>query len=274
MRTMDYSLAFLTAPELDPISAIQVAHQAGYQKVGLRLIPATAAEQDYPLLHSRPLAISVKQALADTGMTIGDIELIWLKPETRISDYAPLLEQASYLGAENIIVIADDPVTSRLEDHLSGLCAMTTPYGIHLNLEAIPWTALNNLKAAMDIVNAINNPNCHLLIDSLHFYRMHSSLETLKHIHPEKIGIMQVCDAPHSLNQQQYQNPRDEAKHGRLFPGDGELALAPLAQQLTQIKTVSIEVPNVHYWSQYPAMQRAKIALEKTKKVFQDVYTA
>lgn len=76
------SLAFLTTFDVGSVEAVRVAAAAGYQMVGLRILPAaTSGEADYPLLTDDRLLADVRSALADTGLTIGDVEIIRLKPE-------------------------------------------------------------------------------------------------------------------------------------------------------------------------------------------------
>lgn len=76
------SLAFLTVFDIGPLEAIRVAAAAGYDMVGVRLLPAAAAgEPDYPLLTDDALLADVKRALADHAIRVGDVEIIRLKPE-------------------------------------------------------------------------------------------------------------------------------------------------------------------------------------------------
>jgi hypothetical protein len=64
-----YSLSFLTVPDLEPADAIRVAAETGYERVGLRLLPAAASGEGlYPILTDPSVLKEAQAALADTGM--------------------------------------------------------------------------------------------------------------------------------------------------------------------------------------------------------------
>lgn len=260
-----FSLAFLTVPDLSPLAAVEVAYAAGYQKLSVRLLPATDVEPTYPLLHDRLLARTIKHKLDDYGLALGEVELIWLTAEMDVQAFLPLFEQMAYLGARDVVVLSKDTHMPRMVEHLSLLAQLAAPFGIHLQLEAIPWTGLNQLENAIHILEQVKQPHCHLMIDSLHFYRMHhGGLDTLKAA-SAYVTHVQLCDASNQFQPAHYQDLRDEAKTGRLFPGDGELALRPLLAQCASDVTLSLEIPNRDYLSTYTALERAQRALIKTK---------
>jgi len=50
MNERVFSLAALTVLELSPPEMVEVAARAGYNHVGLRLVPATPEEHHFPLM--------------------------------------------------------------------------------------------------------------------------------------------------------------------------------------------------------------------------------
>ena len=104
--TRQFGLAFLTVADLPPGEAIRVAAETGYSTVGLRLLPAAAdGEGPYPILTDRAVLAEARSALADTGMKVGDVEIVRLKPDTRVDAFLPFLECAQALVSGSTIVL-------------------------------------------------------------------------------------------------------------------------------------------------------------------------
>ena len=71
------SLAFLTLPDTPPAEVVQAAADAGFQAVGLRLLPAApGTEADYPLLSDDAVLVQTLSALRDTGLFVADVEIV------------------------------------------------------------------------------------------------------------------------------------------------------------------------------------------------------
>jgi hypothetical protein len=88
------SLSALTVLELAPPDMVTCARDAGYTHVGLRLIPATPNEPSYETIGDTPVIRETLARLADTGITVLDIEILRLKPDVRVRDFLPVLETA------------------------------------------------------------------------------------------------------------------------------------------------------------------------------------
>jgi sugar phosphate isomerase/epimerase len=89
------------------------------------------------------------------------------------------------------------------------------------------------------VVKRANRANTHILIDVLHVFRSRSNIELFNSIKPTLLGPVQLCDAP-------AQPPDDlvaEARTRRLVPGQGELDLAALIEELPFGLAYGIEVP-------------------------------
>lgn len=52
---------------------------------------------------------ATEKRLKDTGVNLLDVEFFWIKPDTKIRDFAPYLEAAARLGAGNLLAGAADP---------------------------------------------------------------------------------------------------------------------------------------------------------------------
>jgi hypothetical protein len=82
-----FSLAHLTVLGLSPPAMIEVAEQAGYSFVGLRLQPVTPEEPKYELHRDVHLLQEAKHALASSRVRVLDVELIRLTPTFNVHDY-------------------------------------------------------------------------------------------------------------------------------------------------------------------------------------------
>lgn len=99
------SLAFLTILDVGPVEAVRIAAATGYQMVGLRILPAAARDEpDYPLMTDDRLLAEVVAAMNDTGVTIGDVEIIRLKPQNDWDLFARFVARCAALGARHVLV--------------------------------------------------------------------------------------------------------------------------------------------------------------------------
>jgi len=78
--THPISLAHLTVLDLPPPQMIRLAASLGYDRVGLRLIRVTDTSPGYPLMDDPALLRDTRAALAETGVTVQDIEFLRLTP--------------------------------------------------------------------------------------------------------------------------------------------------------------------------------------------------
>lgn len=237
------SMACLTALNLTPPQLLRVAARAGCASVGVRLLPAAPGGLAYPLMNDRPLLEETLAAMADTGAAVFDLEIIRLDAQFDVGRYVPFFEVGQRLGAKAILVGGDDQERSRLIGNFARLCEAAAPYGLHCDLEFMPWTAVKDLAAAKHVVGQARCPNAGVLIDALHFARSRSRLEDLDDLPREWLHYAQLCDAPG-------ETPADDAglihtaRCERLLPGEGGIDLAALFARLPADLPVSVEIPN------------------------------
>jgi sugar phosphate isomerase/epimerase len=261
-----YSLAFLTVFDLGPVEAIRAAAEAGYDLVGLRLLPAAPTESAYPILTDDAVLAEAQAALKDTGVGVADIEIVRLEPETDVATFAPFFERGRRLGAKNVLVAGDDPEEARLTESFARLARLAAGFGLTVDLEFMPWTWVPNLAIARRIVEAAGEPNGGVLIDALHFDRSGTTLGEVGAMPRERINYVQFCDGPKDYD------PSDAglieiARRARLMPGEGGIDLAGLARAIPGDTVVSVEIPNRALAERLDARSRAALALRTTKAV-------
>ena len=141
-----FSLAALTVLELAPPEMIELAALCGYEKVGLRLLPATPGGVAYRLMDDAPLLRETLRRLELTGVTVADLEVVAFRPETEIASFMPLFEVGARLAAKHILVAAYDPDLARFSDRYQQFCEAAASYGLTSDLEFMPWTSVPDLK--------------------------------------------------------------------------------------------------------------------------------
>ena len=261
-----YSLAFLTVFDLDPGEAVRVAAAAGYDLIGLRMLPAAPTEGSYPLMTDDGVLAETAAALADTGLGVADVEIVRLKPDTEVAAFAPFFARAERLGARNVLVAGDDPEETRLTASFAALARLAAGHGLTVDLEAMPWTRVPSLTVARRVAEATGEPNAGVLVDALHLDRAHTGLDEVRDLPRRLVNYVQFCDGPADYD------PSDAgliavAREARLMPGEGGIDLAGLARAIPRDAVVSIEIPNFELARRMDGAARARLALERTRAV-------
>ncbi len=261
-----YSLAHLTVAELDPLDVVQCAKDTGYDFADLRLIGVVATDRHYPVFGDTPMRRDLIRRLDDTGMRIFDIELIKIVEDTRASQFEALLETAAAIGASRVKAAAYCADMSYVADVLADLCRLAAPYGLVIDLEFMPFSNVKTATAAQALVRRAGAKNIGVLVDALHLSRSGGSVAEVRGLDASLLGYMHLCDAPVAIP------PTlaaiiEEARLGRMFPGEGGLPLVELIAALPQDLTVSIELPMKHLVASVPPLERARHARLAAAKV-------
>jgi hypothetical protein len=90
-----FSLAALTVLELAPPALIDVAAACGYDHVGIRLLPAMAGGIAYPLMEDQGSLKETLARLEATCITVADLEVVAIRPETEIESFAAFSKPAN-----------------------------------------------------------------------------------------------------------------------------------------------------------------------------------
>jgi sugar phosphate isomerase/epimerase len=257
------SLAALTALELDPVEMVRCAAQAGYSHVGLRLVPATPDEPAYDTIGDTPLIRATRAALDDTGVQVLDVEILRLKPETRVADFQPFIETGALLGARHVLIAGNDPDEARLADNFGLTCELAARYGLTANLEPMPWTSVRDIGQAERIIAASGRDDGGIVIDAIHFDRAGSAIGDIASIPPQRFRYGQLCDAP-AARPATIEAILFQARAERLAPGAGDLPLRALIGALPAGIPLSLEVPQQALARTVSAVERARRLLQAT----------
>ncbi|MEH3086889.1 MAG: TIM barrel protein [Xylophilus ampelinus] len=254
----------LTHLELSPPGMVANAAAAGYDALGLRLVPATPQEPRHDSQGDTPLVRETAQRLRDTGLQVLDIEVFRLQPGTRVADCEAALEAGAILGARHVLAAPQDADTRRLGDRLGALCELAAGYGLMVDLEPTPWYEVPTLGAAAAAIAASGRRDVGLVVDPIHWDRAGDTVESVRALDPAFFRYMQLCDAPAA-------RPGDlptlllQARAERLMPGDGGLDLAGLLRAMPPRIPISLEIPMHNLAASVPALERARTMLGKAR---------
>ncbi|MDQ0467692.1 sugar phosphate isomerase/epimerase family protein [Labrys wisconsinensis] len=237
-----FALAPLTFLACPPPELVTLAAGAGYDHVGLRVLPASPGGLAHPLASDPALLRETLARMAATGVGVFDLEVIRIGPGFRLADCTALLELGEALGARAVVVAGDDPDESRLAAGFAAVCEAARPFGLTADLEFMPWTCVPTARAALRIVEAAAEPNGGVLVDPLHVARSATTLADIAAIPAGRLHYAQICDAP-AAAPATVEGLILAARSERLLPGEGDIDLAGLFRILPAGLPVSVEVP-------------------------------
>jgi sugar phosphate isomerase/epimerase len=229
----------LTLLDVAPPRFVEIAADAGFDAVGLRVSPVTGDEVSWPMSPGSPMLAETAARCRDRGIGVLDVETIRLGPAPTVAAWEPVLMTASELGARHLNVFCEDPDLGRLADNFAALAAIAAPYQVRPMVEVMAYHSVRTLAAARAVTG---NTGGGLLIDALHVQRCGVSLDELARLAPEEVAYIQLCDAP---LQAPAERPEIEARTARRLPGAGELPLDRLLAALPDDIPVAVEAPDV-----------------------------
>ena len=254
----------LTAIELPPPALIVAAAESECAAAGIRMIPVVPGGAAYPLMGDAPLMRETLRAIADTGVTVSDLEIAILTPITDVARFRPFLEAGGRIGARHVLVTGYDPDERRLTATFAALCDEAAPFGLTADLEFLPWSNVPDLAAAISIVGAAARPNAGVLIDPLHFARSDSRVEDVARVPRDWLHYWQICDAPRE-RPDTVEGLLHAARAERLYPGEGGLDLVPLLRAMPSDLPISVEIPKAELARTVPGRERVRMAADATR---------
>ena len=255
----ELSLAHLTVLDATPPELVTLAAAAGFRRVGIRLTATpSVGVPPYDMLGDTPMMRETLARMADTGVSVLDVEFLRFEPETPLGIPEGFLEAGAHLGAKYVLVMSTEPEEARTLDRFGELCDRAAPYGLHVCLEFAIYTGVKTLADAARMIRRSGRSNASILVDALHFSRSGGVPADLAHVDPSLFRYAQICDAEPGMPTAAPDLIR-EARTGRLLPGEGVLPLAELVRALPAATPLSVEAP-VRSTAGLPALERARRA--------------
>jgi sugar phosphate isomerase/epimerase len=259
------SLAHFTVMDADPVALIRTGAAAGFDAVGLRIMPPFPTDRIVPVVGDVPLQRRLRAAMQDTGIGILDVEAFWLFPETDIAEWLPALDLAAELRVRHVLTVGNDPDRSRLAKNFGRFCEEAAQRGLRVMLEFIPYSALRGLQDAADLLSEVRPADAGILVDSIHLSRSGGHPDDLARHDPALFTYAHLCDVPAALPPPG--GERDEARGGRLYPGEGGLWLDAFVAAFPPGTPMAIEAPNTARTAALSPEERARLAFAATQRL-------
>lgn len=242
-RKQIISLDQLSLLHLDPCDFIACAASAGFEFVGLRLLPLTPAEEAYcPALVSG-LTERIAERLAVHGVRILDWGVIALSQEFDLKFLESIFRIASSLGAQRCIGNIGELSLDAAGQRLAEIDALAGEFGMTFGLESLPWSTISSIDMAVKFIERCSLRNVRVVVDTLHWFRSMDDVDTLKKIPAELVSLVQISDIRGKACHDLVKVKRD-AREDRLYPGQGDIPLARVLTALPASIPISIEIPS------------------------------
>jgi sugar phosphate isomerase/epimerase len=117
------------------------------------------------------------------------------------------------------LIQAADGGLSRREvvDALAGLCERARAHELIVTLEFMPWSPIGSLSDALAVVEAADQPNCGVNVDTWHHFRTGGTLADIARLEPSRVGAVQLND----VAAEPWEDLLAETAQNRQLPGQG-----------------------------------------------------
>ncbi len=266
-----YSLAHLTLIGCTPPELVYIAARAGYDAVSPRFIPMHVPGEFSESPVSKAQVQATKTALATTGLKVLDVELARITEDVDPRSFERALEIGGELGAKRMIMSAwtntrDD--RDFLIDVYSETCELAAPYGLTIDLEFPSFSRLRTLDEVLDIVNAADQPNGGILIDTLYLHLSRVDLGELLHVPANLLHFLHISDCLPGIADTRA-GMIQLARDARLYPGEGWIDFAGIIERMPPVD-YCIELPNQSRLAELGYEEHARRCLTHAKRTFGD----
>jgi sugar phosphate isomerase/epimerase len=259
-----YSLDHLTVLPATPPEVVHIAAEAGYDCVGLRIMPlGIPGEPDCEIARDANLKRQTRRALAETGLSISDIELVRILPEMNPGDYEAGFAAGAELGARDVTASVWTTDTSYALDMLEAVCAIAGRYELRVNLEFVAIAAIRTLSEASGLLRSLDASNIGIVLDMYHVDRGGTELTELDNLPSEWFHFSQLCDAPARVPDSRVEL-EDEVRGHRLYPGEGDIDIASIIARVPAM-VYALEIPNTARLEALGPAEYASSCLRATK---------
>lgn len=127
-------------------------------------------------------------------------------------------------------------------EHFAAICRLAADFGLVCDLEPIPMWGVQTLEQGWEIVRQADAENGGLVLDTLHFVRGNSTIQTLAAIPGDRIHCVQICDGIHPL---ETGLTLETDCFNRMWPGTGNFPLREIISTLERTKGLNQVGPEV-----------------------------
>lgn len=229
-----WALAAGCVPDAAPEDIPRIAHQAGFLSSGMWVDPETTWQ-------SGTLA-KTKKSLKDTGITLVDVEVIWLEGDVAASDTHKLIVEVGLeLGARNVLVVSRHDNHAASVDQFRSICELAGK-DIRICLEFGEFTSVKSLKAANAFIDQVGHPAAGILIDLMHLNRAGDPRPSPDELRSSRYPYLQACDFWLASGEMSGIDYIVAAVDDRACLGEGEAHRADLELACGSGKDISLEI--------------------------------
>ena len=258
-----YSLGHLTIIDVPTPELVRIAARTGYDFVCPRLICDGLPGRDHSLARNPALLRATREALAETGVPVHDIELARIADDVDPGSYEAELAVGAELGARHLLSSIWSADRGYAVDAFGRLCRLAARYGMTVNLEWLALGTVTTMADAADVLRQVAEPNARLMIDLHHFHRSHETVAGLAALPAEWFEFVQICDAPATIPDDREEMARI-IREGRDYLGEGGTDPAAVLTALPPV-VYSMELPNAAHQAALGAEGHARRCLETSR---------
>lgn len=241
-----FSLAHLGLSDHGPVPLIEAAAASGFRAVGLPLRSGALKPLRHEIVGNPSMIRDIKAALSATGVEIFDVESLVLGHEPDAEGLRRIFDVAASLGASRMSCLGTEqagesarPSDGQNTARLNAIAGVAAEFGLRMSVEFMMFRTVRTLADAIALVARADAPNLGIIVDALHLHRSGGTSADLDAIPAGRLSHVQFCDAvaepPRDLTQ--------EARSGRLLPGEGVLALRDLLAAVPPDTPLALEIP-------------------------------
>ena len=238
------SLAAGVLPDYEPVEVVEAAAAAGFALVGIWFDPEGWSTRQ---------GKEVRRRLDDTGLSVLDVEAVFISPEGDCGDR--LIDAAAELDASNVLTVSRGLEVPKFAERFGQLCDRAAESAITVVVEPTRLYSIASIDAAERVLALAARPNSGILLDNLHLHRAGEAPDTARRLPPQQIPYAQLCDGPRRPDQETPRGLFDDARNKRMLLGEGELPIAEYLDSLPAGTPLSLEIRSRQLREDFPAAQ-------------------
>lgn len=220
---------------LDFESELSIASQAGFKTVGLRMNKL----QDY-LAEGNTLE-QARQLTVKYGLDPAEMNFfpnwIFVTKEKQPDVFAKFRDFASVgqkMGCKILVCPTSyedstNKDTGMAVENYREMCKIAAEYDLLAGLEFVPWSDVDNVRKAWEIIDRVNHPHGGLVLDCFHYFEGGSTLADLEKVPIEKVVMFHLTD----VERVKTDTLITLCRNCRPLPGEGEYNFDLLLKYLT-----------------------------------------
>ena len=263
-----FSLAHLTVLGWSPVEMAYNAALIGYDFISIRNINmGVKGERDFSIPIGSPLYNNLKEALAETGMKINDIELARVVDGVDVMSYESAVESGASLGAAGVISSIWTSDKDYYMDQFAKLCDLADKYNLFVHLEWPSWAPVGTLAQVREVIDTVKRPNAGIMLDTLHASRAYTTMAEIEAIPAEQIKMAHICDGPAEIPDKSDKEALIfTGRDARYYVGEGAIEIAEMVKRLPKDTVLSIELPHLENVARYGYTEHARRCLVSAKE--------